>query len=199
MDPVTLVQVALAAGAGAGIKDTTSLAIKDAYEGLKARVKGRFAGRSDAELVLANHGAAPDEWQQPLSDHLAAVGVDAEMVEAAQSLMAVIDAAGTQAGKYAVDVQGSQGVQIGDQNKQHNTFTAPGGGGPGAHGGGGGGEQAHSVAVAAVVVAQASTAEGVTVVLAAFQAVAAVAVAEVPRAVADRAMAHPEWSGSLTG
>ena len=139
MDPVTLVQVALAAGAGAGIKDTTSLAIKDAYEGLKARVKGRFAGRSDAELVLANHEAAPDEWQQPLSDHLAAVGVDAEMVEAAQLLIGLIDAAGTQAGKYAMDVQGSQGVQIGDHNKQHNTFSAPGRGGPGGHGGGGGG------------------------------------------------------------
>ena len=139
MDPVTLVQVALAAGAGAGIKDTTSLAIKDAYEGLKAKVKGRFAGRSDAELVLANHEAAPDEWQQPLSDHLAAVGVDAEMVEAAQSLMALIDVTGTRASKYAVDVRDSQGVQIGDQNVQHNTFTASGNGGPGCLGGGAGG------------------------------------------------------------
>ena len=140
MDPVTLVQVALAAGAGAGIKDTTSLAIKDAYEGLKAKVKGRFAGQSDAELVLANHEAAPDEWQQPLSNHLAAVGVDAEMAEAAQSLMALIDATGTHAGKYAVDVRDSQGVQIGDHNTQHNAFTAPGGdGGPGGPGGGGGG------------------------------------------------------------
>jgi hypothetical protein len=139
VDPVTLVQVALAAGAGAGIKDTTSLAIKDAYEGLKAKVKGRFAGQSDAELILANHAADPDAWQQPLSDHLAAVGVDAETVAAAQSLMALIDATGTRAGKYAVDVRDSQGVQIGDQNAQHNTFTAPGGGGPGGGGGGGGG------------------------------------------------------------
>lgn len=48
MGPVTLVQVALAAGTGAGIKDTTSLAIKDAYEGLKARVKGRFAPAAKA-------------------------------------------------------------------------------------------------------------------------------------------------------
>lgn len=148
MDPVTLVQVALAAGAGAGIKDTTSLAIKDAYEGLKAKVKGRFAGHPDAELVLVKHEEAPDEWQQPLSDHLAAVGVDAEIVGAAQSLMALIDATGTRAGKYAVDVRDSQGVQVGDHNMQHNTFTAPGGGGGGGaspFGGGGGGGGGSSV------------------------------------------------------
>jgi hypothetical protein len=40
MDPVTLIEVALTAGAAAGVKDTASSAVRDAYEGLKAKVKG---------------------------------------------------------------------------------------------------------------------------------------------------------------
>jgi hypothetical protein len=32
---------------------------------------------------------------------------------------------GRTAGKYAVDVQGSQGVQVGDHNTQHNVFSVP--------------------------------------------------------------------------
>ena len=168
--------------------------------GLKAKVKGRFAGQSDAEMVLANHEAAPDEWQQPLSDQLAAVGVDAEMVEAVQLLMALIDATRTHAGKYAVDVRDSQGVQIGDHNTQHHAFTAPGGdGGPGGPGGGGGGGASPFGGGGGGGGGAASMAQGVTAALAAFQAVAAVAAAGAPRAVAGGAVVHPEWSGSLTG
>ena len=36
--------------------------------------------------------------------------------------MALVDAAGSQSGKYTVDVRGSQGVQVGDHNTQTNTF-----------------------------------------------------------------------------
>ena len=39
--------------------------------------------------------------------------------------MRLIDANGTQAGKYEVDARGSQGVQVGDHNIQHNTYIAP--------------------------------------------------------------------------
>lgn len=122
MEPVALIVTALAAGAGAGVKDTASSAVKDAYEGLKAMVKGRFAGRPDAELILASHETAPDTWERPLAAQLAAMGVDAELVAAAQTLMELTDAAGTRAGKYAVDNRRSQGVQVGDYNVQHNTF-----------------------------------------------------------------------------
>jgi hypothetical protein len=128
MDPVTLIEVALTAGVAAGVKDTTSSAVKDAYDSLKAKVKGRLAGRPDAEQVLAAHEAAPLTWKESLTSELAAVGMDGELVTAAQELMRLIDAEGTQAGKYEVDVDGSHGVQIGDHNVQHNTFIASGGG-----------------------------------------------------------------------
>jgi len=40
-------------------------------------------------------------------------------------MLALVDQAGTQEGKYRVDAQGAQGVQVGDHNTQSNTFTSP--------------------------------------------------------------------------
>jgi hypothetical protein len=128
MDPVTLIVMALAAGAALGLKDTASQAVKDAYGGLKALVKKRFTGRPDGELVLARHEQAPDTWKEPLAAELTAAdaGDDAELVAAAQAVMRLADPAGSQAGKYTVHVSGGQGVQVGDHNTQTITFgTAP--------------------------------------------------------------------------
>jgi len=128
MDPVTLILAALAAGAALGVKDAASATVKDAYEGLKALVKKRVAGRRDGELVLARYEEAPDSWRGPLAAELTAVGADADadLVAAAQAVMRLADEAGSRAGKYNVRVHGGQGVQVGEQNIQHNTFgTAP--------------------------------------------------------------------------
>jgi len=104
MDPITLILTALAAGAALGVKDTASAAVKDAYKGLKALVKKRFAGRQDGELVLARYEEAPDTWKSPLTAELTAVGAgaDEDLVTAAQALMQLVDAAGSAAGKYSV-------------------------------------------------------------------------------------------------
>jgi hypothetical protein len=144
MDPVALVTTALASGAGAALKDGTSAAIKGLYEALRGKVKRRLSSRTDAEVVLDVEAAAPEVWQW-LSSELAAVGVSADLVAAAQALMWLVDAEGSHAGKYEVDAQGSQGVQVGDNNTQNNTFMAaagqpaPGAGGQGGGPGGGGG------------------------------------------------------------
>jgi RIP homotypic interaction motif len=129
MDPITLIVTALAAGAGVGVKDTASAAIKDAYAGLKGLVKRRLGGRPDAELVVARHEEAPQTWEAPLAAELrgAGAGRDAELVAAAQALMALVDAAGSQAGKYSVQVHGGQGVQVGDHNVQTNVFNTSSG------------------------------------------------------------------------
>jgi hypothetical protein len=130
MDPITLIATALAAGAALGITDSASSAVKDAYAGLKALVKKRLAGRPDAEAVLARHEQAPQTWQGPLMAELAdaAADRDRDLVVAAQALMNLVDGAGARAGKYTVDVQGAQGVQVGDHNRQDNVFQAPPGG-----------------------------------------------------------------------
>ena len=127
MDPVTLIVTALAAGAGVGMKDTASAAVTDAYTGLKALVKSRFAGHPDSELVLTRHEEAPQAWEGPLATELAAVdaGHDGELVAAAQALMHLVDEEGSRVGKYNVDVRGAQGVQIGDHNVQRNVFDVP--------------------------------------------------------------------------
>lgn len=127
MDPVALIVTALAAGAVLGLKDTASAAVKDAYKGVKALAKKRLASRQDGELVLARHAEAPRPWERPLAEELAAAGAanDAGLVAAAQALMSLVDAAGARAGKYTIQVGGSQGVQVGDHNTQHNVFGGP--------------------------------------------------------------------------
>jgi len=124
MDPVTLIVTALAAGAADAVKDGTAEAVKGAYGRLRTLVSRRFAGRPKAELVLAEHEAAPQTWQAPLAAELSAMGADADgdLVAAAQALMSLVDAAGSQSGKYTVTIEGSQGVQVGDRNTQTNTF-----------------------------------------------------------------------------
>ena len=89
-------------------------------------MKKRLAGRRDGELILARYEESPEIWEGPLSAELTANGAvqDADLVAAAQLLMSLADAAGSQAGNYNVNVSGSQGVQVGDHNAQTNTFGA---------------------------------------------------------------------------
>jgi hypothetical protein len=88
IDPMSLIVAALAAGASAAAKDTAGQAIKDAYNGLKGLIGTRFKGRPEAEMVLAQHEAAPETWEAPLKATLKSTGADqdAAIVEAAQKL-----------------------------------------------------------------------------------------------------------------
>jgi len=129
MDPITLIVTALAAGAAVGVKDAASAVVKDAYAGLKALVKKRLGEEPGTELVLARYEQAPETWQAPLMAELAGTGADGDrdLIAAAQALLDLIDETGG-AGKYAVDVRGAMGVQVGDHNRQDNVFNAPPGG-----------------------------------------------------------------------
>jgi hypothetical protein len=125
MDPVTLVVAALSAGALSGVGETASTAVQEAYQSLKRLVSARFAGRRAAEVALTEHETDPQNWQAPLVAELVRTAAvdDPRVIEAAQRLMALLDEAGSRGGKYTVDVRGAQGVQVGDQNTQHNTFS----------------------------------------------------------------------------
>src|ERR1700751_6134065 len=105
MDPVSLIVTALAAGAASALQDGASAPVKDAYARLKAVVTRRFADRSKGELVLAEHEAAPQTWEKPLVVELSAAGAegDADLVAAAQELMALLDTVGSRSGKYLVN------------------------------------------------------------------------------------------------
>lgn len=117
MDPITLIVAALAAGAAAGVQGTAASAVKDAYAGLKALVKKRFAGRPDAELILARHERAPQTWQAPLAAELSEAGADRDrdLLAAAQALMDLVDRAGSRT-EYNVNAPGAKNVQVGQGN-----------------------------------------------------------------------------------
>ena len=92
-------------------------------------VKKRLGGEPGAELVLARYEQAPETWQAPLMAELAGIGADGDrdLVASAQALLDLIGET-SEAGKYAVDVRGAKGVQVGDHNRQDNVFNASPGG-----------------------------------------------------------------------
>jgi hypothetical protein len=126
IDPISLIVTALTAGAGQGITDTASAAVKDAYASRRDRVKKRLGGGADADLVLAKHEQAPESWRAPLIAELAESGADGDhdLIAAAQALLDLMGMAAGR-GKYAIDVRSAQGVQVGDHNRQDNVFNAP--------------------------------------------------------------------------
>jgi hypothetical protein len=113
VDPVSLVLNALTSGAAQGVADSVSDAAKSAYVKLKQLVSAKLSGNRSGEVALAEHAADPETWQAPLAKALSAsgVGADRAVIEVARQLMALLDPAGTQQGKYQVDLPGAQGVQ----------------------------------------------------------------------------------------
>jgi hypothetical protein len=131
VDSVSLIVAALgatAAGVSSGLTDAAASAVKDAYEGLRGLVSRLFHGRPAAEAVLTEHAKDPEgPYKAPLAAELtrAGAGDDPQIVAAAQRVMATLDPAGAQAGKYMLDLRGAQVGQIGDHNTAAVTFNTP--------------------------------------------------------------------------
>jgi hypothetical protein len=106
MDAVTVIETALAAGAGAGIKDTATQAVKDAYAGLKALVLRRVENQPAGVVAVVEHEKDPEIWRVPLAKTLTAVGADQDrgLIDAAQRLLQLLDPEGARAGAYTVNV-----------------------------------------------------------------------------------------------
>lgn len=82
VDPITLVVTAVAVGASAGLTDTATQAIKDAYAGLKTTLTGRRADVSGVERRPDS-----DAQRAALAEIIAdAGGVDDEVLAAAQAV-----------------------------------------------------------------------------------------------------------------
>jgi hypothetical protein len=95
MSAVEVITAALAAGAGVGVRDTASAAVKDAYAGLKALLRQRLSARDD-HLVQALEAdeTLPDEWHALIGDALTDHGIadDEQVLDAARRLLAAADA-----------------------------------------------------------------------------------------------------------
>jgi hypothetical protein len=90
---VELVVAALAAGATAGVTNTATIAVQDAYSGLK-RLLGRWlTDRQQAVEALQAEETEPGVWQTRIGDDLAASGAadDAEVLAAARQLLGLVD------------------------------------------------------------------------------------------------------------
>ncbi|MER5265773.1 hypothetical protein ABTZ99_27185 [Actinosynnema sp. NPDC002837] len=107
IESVDLVVAALAAGAVAGVTDTASTAVKDAYQGLKSLTR-RALRRGGVTEVPTD----PEELTAALT--AADAGSDVELVAAAREVLALADP--DAAAKYRIDVHDNQGVQVGDGN-----------------------------------------------------------------------------------
>ncbi len=127
MDPVSLVVTAMAQGAASALGDTVSMAVKDAYAGLNALLLRRLGGTPSGQVALDEHENDPETWERPLARAVADSGAatDPQVVAAASHLLSLVDPAGSDQGRYVVDLRGAQGVQVGEGNTQHNSFGAP--------------------------------------------------------------------------
>jgi hypothetical protein len=116
MDPVSLIETSLAAGATAGTHETASQAINDAYAGLKALVNKRFVGSSLAEMVLAEYEKDEETWQKPLQKLLVKTGAyqDEAIVQQAQMVLQLVNPQQASLGMYNVQISEGRGIVIGD-------------------------------------------------------------------------------------
>lgn len=122
MEPTSLIIAALVAGAAKAASDVAP----DAYNGLKALIKRKFAGEPKAEMVLEEHESDPKTYEAPLKKKLAELGVDKdeEIIKVAQELLKQLNPEDSAAGKYHVEFKGEvKAAQVGDNNVQENTFS----------------------------------------------------------------------------
>jgi hypothetical protein len=97
VDPVSLIVVALAAGA----QSAASEALTDAHADLKRVVSRLFGGRGSGQEALERHELQPERWRAALEAEL--VAVDAaqhpEVLVAAQRVTELVEAEGPEAGR----------------------------------------------------------------------------------------------------
>lgn len=120
MDPVSLIEAALVAGAAASVKDTASQAVKDAYTGLKTLLSRLFASSSNAQVILAEHEADPEIYEKPLKKLLteAHADQDGDLLAAAEQVMRLVQPQQIGMGKYTIQNTGMvQGQNIGDNQQ----------------------------------------------------------------------------------
>jgi WD40 repeat protein len=122
MDGVALIVTALAAGAASASHDDADYEVRACYARLRDHVDRCFARDPAGKAALAEYEAAPRAWGAALAARLSAAGAerDADLVDTAQALLALLGKAGPLPGNYLVTMHDAQGVQVGDHNTQAN-------------------------------------------------------------------------------
>lgn len=116
MEPTALIVSALVAGATAGLTETASQAVKDAYGGLKELIQKHLAGKPEAEMALAQYEKKPDVWESPLRDALVETGAtqDEAIIDQAQKVLQLVQPQQVAQGKYNIQIGQAKGTVIGN-------------------------------------------------------------------------------------
>ncbi|MDO6694974.1 hypothetical protein Q4574_16875 [Aliiglaciecola sp. 3_MG-2023] len=130
MEPISLIAGALAAGAAAGLKDTSQKAVVDGYKALKALVikhwtnsdvGDKTSNQMEAQVLLDNLQQDPQVFQPIIEQKLALAlpQPPPELLAKATQLKSLIEQGGS---RNDVTLNDAKGVQIGDKNIQNNQF-----------------------------------------------------------------------------
>ncbi|MGF0174350.1 hypothetical protein ACQF36_28710 [Streptomyces sp. Marseille-Q5077] len=127
MNEIELVVAALGAGAAAGLSDSVSSAVRDAYEKLRIAVQRRLDSREGQDIELPVMGVESEIDDEALREALAMSGADrdGQVQAAAEAFLRELNGSGPRAGIGMVRVHDSQGVHTG-QGPQINFFNAGG-------------------------------------------------------------------------
>ena len=126
MDPLSFIVAALSAGLAAGVTETATSAIKDAYQSLKKRLTEKTAGKEGVQTALSELEKKPESQgrQEVLKEELQNEGIerDDEVLALAKELMQKLEAA--QPGKYNIAIKHAQGLVIGDNAQVQQIFNS---------------------------------------------------------------------------
>jgi hypothetical protein len=117
MEASEIIVAALTAAATQLGKDTFSDAAKGAYANLKGLLQKKFRGQQEAQAALVKVESKPEEAQLQLKQAVIDTGADLvpEIVEAARSLLSVVNPQQASVSKYNTNISGNvQGFAQGD-------------------------------------------------------------------------------------
>lgn len=133
MEPISMVVGALVAGASSALKDTASQAVKDSYQGLKVLVIRQWnsmhqdnekAKETEAKKFFDSLEDNPEQFKAPLEEKLSQIMPEPNitLIEQARQLYKLLGETRDDPRTFGATISNSQGVQVGDQNYQSNTF-----------------------------------------------------------------------------
>lgn len=114
MDPISLILAALVAGATKTAGDVA----KDAYDGLKALIKRKFADNERAKMALDEYEKDPETGKALLKKKLTETKIDEhdEIFKVAQKLMEQLHPQEAAEGKFNVQISGGEVKGFTQQN-----------------------------------------------------------------------------------
>ncbi|GAA3151382.1 hypothetical protein GCM10010521_43720 [Streptomyces rameus] len=119
-----LIATALAAGAASGVQDSASQTVRDAYDSLCRRVRDRLGERSsELDSALRHQRVARSFGSTALLSSLLELVEDAEVeVDKGENLCELAKVVLARGGQPNTVITNSQGVYIGPNGNQQNTF-----------------------------------------------------------------------------